>query len=49
MRAQQPATDAKLEQEACEAFVAGDYARWLTLGPTPGIVFTDKALRLYKT
>ncbi|MBN9346478.1 MAG: hypothetical protein J0I48_09800 [Devosia sp.] len=47
-RTQQPATEAKLEQEACEAFVAGDYARWLSLGPTPGIVFTDKALRLYQ-
>jgi hypothetical protein len=48
LRARQPATEAKLEREACESFVAGDYARWISFGQTPGIVFTDKALRLYK-
>ena len=48
LRARQPATEAKLEQEACESFVAGDYARWISLGQTPGIVFTDKALRLHQ-
>jgi hypothetical protein len=40
--------EAKLEREACESFVAGDYARWIALGDPPGIVLTDKALRLHQ-
>ena len=35
MRAQLPASEAKLEREACESFVAGDYARWI-LGAAAG-------------
>lgn len=49
LRAQQPAIEAKLEREACESFVAGDYARWITSGRNPGIVLTDKSLRLYQS
>jgi len=46
LRAQRSAIEAELERQACESFVAGDYARWISGGKTPGIVFTDKALRL---
>ena len=46
MRTSLPASEAKLEREACESFVSGDYARWISWGQPPGIVFTDKALRL---
>ena len=49
LRARQPAIEAKLEREACESFVAGDYARWITSGRNPGIVLTDKSLRLYQS
>ena len=46
LRARQFGNEDKLEREACESFVAGDYARWISLGEPPGIVLTDKALRL---
>ena len=38
---------AKLEWQACQSFVAGDYAKWLAKGQPAGIVLTEKALRLY--
>lgn len=37
---------ARLEWEACQSFVAGDYAKWLAKGQPAGIVLTHKALRL---